>query len=42
MYFGGIATPLYQEKYNIVSPAYDTKRPRILKGVTDYNQLKKK
>ena len=41
MYFGGIASPLYHEKYNIVSPAYDTKRPRILKGVTDYNQLKK-
>ena len=42
MYFGGISTPLYHEKYNIVSPAYDTKRPRILKGVTDYNLLKKK
>ena len=41
MYFGGIASPLYHEQYNIVSPAYDTKRPRILKGVTDYNQLKK-
>ena len=42
MYFGGIASPLYHEEYNIVSPAYNTKRPRILKGVTDYNQLKKK
>ncbi len=42
MYFGGIASPLYHEEYNIVSPAYNTKRPRILKGVTDYNLLKKK
>ena len=42
MYFGGINSPLYHEEYNIVSPAYNTKRPRILKGVTDYNQLKKK
>ena len=41
MYFGGIYSPLYHEEYNIVSPAYNTKRPRILKGVTDYNQLKK-
>ena len=41
MYFGGIYSPLYHEEYNIVSPTYNTKRPRILKGVTDYNQLKK-
>lgn len=42
LYFGGIATPLYHEQYNILSPAYNTKRPRILKGTTDYNELKKK
>ena len=42
MYFGGISTPLYREEYNILSPVYNAKRPRILKGETDYNQLKKK
>ena len=41
MYLGGISTPLYREELNIISPAYDMKRPRILKGETDYNSLKK-
>ena len=41
LYLGGIATPLYRSEYNVVSPDYDVKRPRILKGVTDYNKLKK-
>ena len=31
----------YRKELNIISPDYDMKRPRILKGVTDYNQLKK-
>ncbi|WP_033147469.1 phosphoethanolamine transferase [Prevotella sp. P6B1] len=42
LYFGGISSPLYRSEYNVVSPEYNTKRPRILKGETDYNQLKKK
>ena len=41
MYLGGISTPLYREELNVISPAYDVKRPRILKGETDYNSLKK-
>lgn len=41
LYLGGISTPLYREELNIISPQYNQKRPRILKGVTDYNQLKK-
>ena len=41
MYLGGISTPLYREELNIISPKYDMKRPRILKGETDYNTLKK-
>ena len=41
MYLGGISTPLYREELNVISPAYDMKRPRILKGETDYNALKK-
>ena len=42
LYLGGISTPLYREELNVISPAYDVKRPRILKGETDYNALKKK
>lgn len=41
LYLGGISTPLYREEYNVISPNYDMKRPRILKGETDYNQLKR-
>ena len=41
LYLGGISTPLYREELNVISPAYDVKRPRILKGETDYNALKK-
>ena len=42
LYLGGIATPHYRAAYNVIAPEYDAKRPRILKGVTDYNQLKRK
>ena len=42
LYFGGISTPLYRPEYNILDPNYNVKRPRILKGETDYNKLKKK
>lgn len=41
LYLGGIYCKDYHETYNVVSPDYDAKRPRILKGVTDYDQLKK-
>ena len=41
LYLGGISTPLYRSELNVISPDYDTKRPRILKGVTDYNTLKR-
>ena len=41
LYLGGISTPLYREELNVISPKYDMKRSRILKGVTDYNQLKR-
>ena len=37
----GISTRLYRADLNIISPEYNQKRPRILKGVTDYNELKK-
>lgn len=41
LYLGGISTPLYRPELNVISPDYATHRPRILKGTTDYNQLKK-
>ena len=41
LYLGGISTPLYRSEYNVISPDYNTQRPRILKGVTDYNKLKR-
>jgi heptose-I-phosphate ethanolaminephosphotransferase len=40
LYLGGISTPLYRQELNVIMPEYDTKRPRILKGVTDYNELR--
>ena len=40
LYFGGISTPLYRSELNVISPDYDTRRPRILKGTTDYNRLR--
>ena len=42
LYLGGISTPLYRADLNVIAPEYNEQRPRILKGVTDYNQLKRK
>ena len=41
LYLAGIATPLYRPELNIITPEYNTRRPRILKGQTNYNTLKK-
>lgn len=41
LYLGGISTPLYHPEMNVITPEYNTRRPRIMKGVTDYNKLKK-
>ena len=41
LYLGGIYTKDYRDEYNVISPDYDQNRPRILKGTTDYNKLKK-
>lgn len=40
LYLGGIYTKDYREAYNVISPNYNSERPRILKGTTDYNKLK--
>ena len=42
LYLAGISTPAYRPEYNVLVPEYNINRPRILKGTTDYNQLKKK
>lgn len=39
LYLAGIATRDYQARYNMLSTEYDPSRPRLLKGVTDYNRL---
>ena len=38
MFLGGISTPLYHPEYNIISPDYDARRPRMLKGTTAYEK----
>lgn len=42
LYLAGIKTKDYHATYNLLSPQYDEKRPRILKNTTDYDQLAKK
>ena len=39
LYLGGISTPLYRAEYNVLAPEYNMKRPRILKGETEYDKL---
>ena len=40
LYLAGISCPDYRERLNLLSPDYDESRPRILKGVADYDKLK--
>lgn len=35
----GIHTKDYRPEYNILAPEYDAKRPRLLKGIVDYDTL---
>ena len=39
LYLAGIETKAYQERHNILSPAYDEQRKRLLKATTDYDAL---
>ena len=39
LYLAGISSKDYHEEYNILSPVYDERRPRIMKSTTDYDQL---
>lgn len=36
----GIHTPAYHAEYDVLSPSYDERRPRILKGTADYDRLR--
>ena len=41
LYLGGISSPYYKAEYNVISENYNELRPRILKGTTDYDKLRK-
>jgi len=40
VYLAGIHARDYHKEYNLLSPDYDEKRPRILKATTDYDKLR--
>lgn len=40
LFLAGISCPDYRDEYNILSPNFDEKRPRLLKNTVDYNTLK--
>lgn len=41
LFLGGIHSPLYRPELDVLNSAYDEHRPRLLKGVTDYDKLEK-
>ena len=40
LHLAGIYTQLYQPQFDILSPQYDEKRPRLLKNSVDYDTLR--
>ncbi|MBR4898365.1 MAG: sulfatase-like hydrolase/transferase [Prevotella sp.] len=40
LFLGGIHTPLYRKELDVLNADYDEHRPRLLKGKTDYDQLR--
>ena len=40
MHLAGISAPDYSSRYDILSDDYDEMRPRLLKGTTDYDELR--
>ena len=42
LYLAGIKAPDYHEAYNVLSPKYQERRPRILKNQADYDRLRSK
>jgi len=39
LYLAGISTKDYHAEYNVLSPDYDEKRPRVIKAKVDYDKL---
>lgn len=39
LFLGGIHTPFYRKDYDVLNADYNSRRPRLLKGTTDYNKL---
>lgn len=39
LYLAGISCKDYRAEYNILSPEYDEKRPRVIKGIADYDKV---
>lgn len=40
VWFAGISSKDYNDKYNLLSPNYDESRPRVLKNSVDYDKLR--
>lgn len=38
-YLAGIHSKDYHEEYNVLSPSYDEKRPRVIKATVDYDNI---
>ena len=38
-YLAGIHSKDYHEEYNVLSPSYDEKRPRVIKAAVDYDKI---
>ncbi len=41
LFLGGIRSDYYRKEYDVLHADYNAKRPRLLKGTTDYNKLDK-
>ncbi len=41
LYLGGISSPIYNPRYNIIDPKYDQKRKRLIMGTLDYDDIMK-
>ena len=41
LYLAGIDSKHYHPANNLIAPEYNESRPRILKGQTDYDEVKK-
>ena len=42
LYLAGIDAPSYHQQYDVLSPKYQERRPRLLKNQADYDLLRSK